>query len=869
MTQPLEEHLQRFGLGAFRAGQRDVIEAVLAGRDCLCIMPTGGGKSLCYQLPSIARQGLTLVISPLIALMKDQVDALQQKGIAADFINSTLSSPEQFERMQRLEHGEYDLLYVAPERFRSQTFLESLRKIGVTLMAVDEAHCISEWGHDFRHDYTRLGQFRKRIGNPQTIALTATATPDVQQDVIAQLELEQPDIFVAGFARPNLYYQVRPLGSNQEKDPTLRDFLKRTPGAGIVYASTRKACGEVAENIHGIDQRRVAIYHAGLEGPQRKHVQDEFMSGKVDIIVATNAFGMGIDKPDVRFVVHYNMPGRIEAYYQEAGRAGRDGQPSTCLLLYSPADRRIQEYFINSAYPDASVVREVYEFLKSHPNDPIELTQQEIRDTLQLDISNEGVGTCERLLEKSGVMKRLEPHRNMATVRLDSDLPTLVDLLPSNASVQRKVLQGIEKIVKDQRYEDVYFQPQRLAESLSLDGSSITRALRSLCELNAFDYVPPFRGRAIHMMRHDLDFSQLNIDFQALAARKTIDLNKLDAMVRLVHTGRCRQHEILDYFGDRAAADCHNCDNCGVRDPQGGTPSGDSASPQAMPWDNEHLQSIALDQDPETLVAVQMALSGVARVKGRCGKHLVAAMLAGSRSKKVTQNRLDQLSTHGRLRYLQQTEVNHLLESLIAARLLQQNEINQYRPVLVLTEAGLQVMRGDVQPGRHDLLLRRDVHTKMQMYCHEAAHVTSKTAANPPECNPQTAGAANPAGPNEPAKPSPAPVTHGDYLWTLRLLRDGYTLEECTEIRRLSRQTLIEHAIQAARQGLSLEPQLFFSNPEQLERAEELFRQLKQLGSDLESVVDSAALPEGVLPQHLVLLQELLGGHRRAKTKCR
>src|SRR4051794_8884553 len=377
---PLESHLTRFKLVSFRPGQREVISALLDGHNCLCIMPTGGGKSLCYQLPAVAREGLTLVVSPLIALMKDQVDALTALGIAATFINSSLPAADAYQRMNDMALGRFDLVYIAPERLRSSLFLEKLREVKVQLLAVDEAHCISEWGHDFRPDYARLGRLRQRLNHPQTIALTATATPDVRTDIVAQLQLQNPRVFITGFSRPNLHFQVEQIFSEPDRDRTLINFIRETPGAGIVYSATRKACEELAPVLTATCGRKVDLYHAGLEPDARRRVQDAFMSGKTPIIVATNAFGMGIDKADLRFVVHYNIPGTLEAYYQEAGRAGRDGDISRCLLLYSQRDRRIQEYFIESAYPDPSVVEQVYDFLREIDADPIELTLDEIRE---------------------------------------------------------------------------------------------------------------------------------------------------------------------------------------------------------------------------------------------------------------------------------------------------------------------------------------------------------------------------------------------------------------------------------------------------------------------------------------------------------
>jgi ATP-dependent DNA helicase RecQ len=417
----LDSYLTRFRLSAFRPGQREVIATVLAGQDCLCVMPTGGGKSLCYQLPALALDGLTLVVSPLIALMKDQVDQLDALGLPATFINSTLSTAEQFARLEKMAAGQYRLVYVVPERFRSARFVEAVGCVGVKLLAVDEAHCISEWGHDFRPDYARLGVFRRRLGHPTTIALTATATDAVRRDIVEQLHLDNPQTFVTGFARPNLFYEVRSPRSEREKGEMLVRFLRETPGSGIVYASTRKKTEEVAERIASELRRSTVAYHAGLLPDDRRRAQDAFMSGRTQIVVATTAFGMGIDKADVRFVVHYNVPGSLEAYYQEAGRAGRDGQPSRCLLLYKAEDRYVQDYFIRSAYPDRDVVASVYGCLRGLPGDPIELTQQEIKERLGLPIGAEGVGTCEQLLESAGVLERLVPSENQAAVRLDSD----------------------------------------------------------------------------------------------------------------------------------------------------------------------------------------------------------------------------------------------------------------------------------------------------------------------------------------------------------------------------------------------------------------------------------------------------------------
>ncbi len=676
----LEVHLAPFGLSSFRPGQREVIEAVLAGQDCLCVMPTGGGKSLCYQLPAIAGPGVTLVVSPLIALMKDQVDALTARDLPATFINSTLTPDELTCRLQGMAAGDYKLVYVVPERFRSRRFVEAAQASDVRLFAVDEAHCVSEWGHDFRPDYARLGQFRAQLGNPPTIALTATATDAVRRDIVEMLNLRDAKVLIAGFARPNLFYRAEVCANDRAKDDTLFRFLDNNPGSGIVYASTRKRCEALGEKIAERAGRSTSVYHAGMAPHERREAQDDFMQGRTEIAVATMAFGMGIDKADVRFVVHYNLPGSLEAYYQEAGRAGRDGQPSECLLLTGSGDRHIHQFFIESAYPSRENVERVYDFLCGLEGDSIEMTQQEVRESLGLQIGAEGVGACEKLLESAGVLERLEVAQNAAAVRLNSDLATLVDLLPRQAVVKRRVLRAVEGFVGKSRHEWRYFQPRQLLPSLTeVTSTELARYLRELSSLAAFDYVPPFRGRAIHMRQRDRPLADLAIDFETLERHKATEYERVERVVRFARGDGCRQQQILHYFGEMEATTCGHCDNCQAAADGGRFGPAPPASAELME-------------------VVRMVLSGVARVartrRYGCGKQLIAQMLCGSNSKNVTRNRLDKLSTFGLLDRLTQQQVVQLIDALLFSGLLEQTEIERFRPIVQLTPRGEEIMKG-------------------------------------------------------------------------------------------------------------------------------------------------------------------------------
>lgn len=364
----LKEMLAGFGIASLRPGQREVIESVLAGRDTLAILPTGGGKSLCYQIPALVMPGTTVVVSPLIALMKDQVEKLQEAGVAAEQVNSALNTTEEERALRNIMRSRSEIVFVTPERLEDEAFLDSLQKLYIDLFVVDEAHCISQWGHDFRPAFLGLARVIRKLGRPPVLGLTATATEEVTRDIALQLGMRKPKIVNNGIYRSNLHYQVVHVTNEGEKLSQAVQLVREHEGSGIVYGATVKAV-EALYHALATAGEQVARYHGKLPASQRKESQERFMSGDARVMVATNAFGMGIDKPDTRFVIHYQLPANLEAYYQESGRAGRDGVDAKCILLYLAQDKRVQQFFLAKFVPRLTDIQAVNNALK-------ELSQQ-------------------------------------------------------------------------------------------------------------------------------------------------------------------------------------------------------------------------------------------------------------------------------------------------------------------------------------------------------------------------------------------------------------------------------------------------------------------------------------------------------------
>ena len=574
----------RFHLDGFRPMQREAIEATLADRDALVVMPTGGGKSLCYQLPALLLPGITLVISPLIALMKDQVDRLRKLGISAVALNSTLTYAETRALVRRARTGEIKLVFAAPERLESNIFREELSALPISLLAIDEAHCISQWGHDFRTSYRRIPDVYEMLDDghrPPIIALTATATPEVRADISLLLQLKDPLEIVTGFERPNIAYGVL---RECDKDTRLRDILSSIDqGTAIVYAATRKSVDKIT--LH-LQQRGFTAesYHAGIPLAARRQVQERFHSAETRVIVATSAFGMGIDKADVRAVIHYDVPGSLEAYYQESGRAGRDGERAHAILFYNEGDRNMQESMLRSSSPTEEEVKSTYTALHEIAGTPVgamyqgilviqsEQIQERMARTLTM-----GRASIESIIEALVRSGHVEWHRTMANdararIRFTATRARVdeISFKTANKGVKRTISALLRTLGGSNAFEqEVFLDTDALLESHDLDRDEFKLAIRTIEGLGLVRYIPAMKSKMMNEVFHLSLITErsavqhLDVGGKALEARYEANRAKLDAMIAYAVEWNCRQNTILNYFGERRSKTrCGICDVC-------------------------------------------------------------------------------------------------------------------------------------------------------------------------------------------------------------------------------------------------------------------------------------------------------------------
>ncbi|MDI6401081.1 ATP-dependent DNA helicase RecQ [Balneolaceae bacterium ANBcel3] len=565
-----KQNLKTFwGFDDFRPGQDEVVASVLSGKETLVLFPTGGGKSLCYQVPATVLDGVTLVISPLVALMQDQVHQLHQKGIKAAFINSTISRQEVEQRLINARNGMYTLLYCAPERLNTMLWKNMLPDLNLAMIAIDEAHCISEWGHDFRPVYRRIPELLADVkSNIRWMALTATATPEVRKDIVDALGFEQPNIISRGFNRPNLQWWTN---RTEQKKKRLLEIVRRSPGSGLIYAGRRSLCEELSVWLTR-EGFLCEPYHAGLTAEEREDIQSRWIDNRLPLVAATNAFGMGIDKPDCRYVVHFDLPMSMEAYYQEAGRAGRDGKESYPVLLIKRNDPEMLRKALLDSWPDKKQLSLVYGALCDHWNlahgsqmedwQKADVQQLAIRSKLSVRMIRSGI----RLLNQSGVLELTQCEEPKLGVHFRISMDKLDRFINAREKPAKKEfvdrlfrLMGPESLKKTE-----YKSERHIRSRLSLTSKELENGLAVLKKEGLLDYCY-VRNEPLCRLTEPRSGS-LSITEGEIMKHRSRLLKKLDYMIGYAETKQCRSRYIRIYFGESDVPEfCGTCDNCKKR----------------------------------------------------------------------------------------------------------------------------------------------------------------------------------------------------------------------------------------------------------------------------------------------------------------
>ena len=564
--QSLEKH---WGFPSFRSGQDKAIQAVLDRKNTMVLFPTGGGKSLCYQVPATVLDGLTIVISPLVALMQDQVEQLNNRGISATFVNSTISSWEIEQRFANARNGMYDLLYCSPERLKTTLWEAEMSKLDIDLIAIDEAHCISEWGHDFRPSYREIRPALGDIADEVTwIALTATATPEVRDDIQKSLELTDPVIISKGFDRPNLKWWVI---ETAKKDQKLFKAVKRAApkGSGLIYGGTRRNCEELSQKIEQKLGIKTRAYHAGVDSADRQQIQQEWIDGTTPLVVATNAFGMGIDKADCRYVIHYEIPYSLESYYQEAGRAGRDGEESFPILLFKEADAIIAEKRIKDSYPGRDELQKVYDVLCDHLNLAVgsEMEEREEVSIQALEkrsgLSVRKVRTALDVLSQLGVIELIEYITPQVGVHFIVSQDYIHDQINGLENQQKaEFLDVLFRQFGGEAFGKMkYLEFDYIQRKLGVSANAVKKGLQVLQDR---DHIIKYEsiGELPLIRLIEERHSNLLLSTEKLEKHRDNLLQKLEYMKGYISTENCREVYIRHYFGEESVDACGHCDNC-------------------------------------------------------------------------------------------------------------------------------------------------------------------------------------------------------------------------------------------------------------------------------------------------------------------